>query len=953
MEIKNHRCLIGYCLSFISFCFFLILLAFSSGFSQDRVNDLRDENEFKEKVTFYLDQKVQAVLHQMIQNEKLLLEMVRNVTLELEQRGSKTIRQKDVPFAELYDWPDRLIAEYNKEIDKLTAIVEEAGRLQVLVVQKGKLHLLQPLDNLQVKLTATLNDGRFTKGGLYSSNELLALINDYNREVDALLGFYDQLDLMAETVRIDTVEVREMLADQKSGISRVFDEYAAAPLDTIGQAYAVEVERIESLLQEILKLKEIAHDSNVRVEVALNQLSMELLASLDDRVAAMIQVDHLVPFRYPFALKMFNEWQAKEFVEFRVAFTRHRIIKEALLASASAVEKGRMLEKDLEDALASFMIEDFALSERRFTWVLQDYHADFELAGSRFYRGECYFALNRYEAAQADYESAVENANETDYRAESLFRLMQIADKHHDYAAVARRYKQVESISEFQNQRLLNKCRFLAAYNFLESRSFVAAERALSTISTHSPYYIKGQYLLAIALSGQADYESAISILQFLAQKTNQLARNDLRKGLVDESLLKLGYIHYQLQDYRRSLTYFKLATDPSARNRGRLGVAWAYFKLGNYGKTIANAHALLDQAVTSELCYEALVLVAQAWRELDNDDIAIDALNYVADAQQVFDNSAKFNVERLAIARQINAFVHLEQLALERNDIDAYVDVTENRERLETVLKQFRYYGRTGSTLLDDFAFERESVLGIISELDAMIAEANKDNLHNVMKQADEQRIRLLAVLDRYQADLGIQSKHFFTDYPNSVKEVVEQYRSELLSQVLGEVELERRRLLQDIEQVNKLRSSPLFTGKGRIVSSLEMLAEDFSRLERDSDIFTTWLLNNRVEPSETNFSQWANISAVGISDITMKRIKETDEFIAALAYNNNFVTKTIGSRIDFLAQRVQAYDELIRQLEYELHARRFDEYTEEKESYFRENYFDMQEHEQEAVEE
>ncbi len=903
---------------------------------------------FDHEVASYLDGELQAALQELIRRERLLLALVRNVTAEIDNRGVWPVPGMSTTRG----GPDSetLISSYDSELQKLSRLDREIDRLRRLAQDRNELDLMVPLNNLQEHLLEVIDRSRRRK--FAETGAIQKLIDDYDQEVDALLAVAERLRLLEENHSPSTSAwVQESITEQRRHISETFDRFVPEVADTTSRAYALELERIDTILAEINRLLPVAHKHNLKLEGALSRLRDHLLASVDSQLAATLaseSPEQSIPAKSAAPAENFASWKDRQELRYQMIFGQYRHLKETLLAAATPNEMKRMLARDFADALQSYAASELRLSEAQLSWIMNDYAGHFQLTNARYIRAQCYYHLGRYDSAQADYEK-VAQAPASRFAAASLFRLMRIAAKKRQPARVAHWFEQFQTLTETPSPGIVEKARLLAGYAFLQTGEYERASQSLQAIPEASPNAGAALYLAAIARCGQHDLKAASDMLQSFVEAAGPTGR---QSRLVREALLKLAYIAYETKDYESSLTYFRRVGRGSTRDRSEIGAAWARYQLGQYRQALDATTAFAKSRPASSLTYEALVLAAQAHRQLQDDDAALNALSRVADAQQVFDISAKLNVERAKIARQVNAFSQLERVALQRHDATAYAEILQHRERLEALLESFPYSGRIDANLLEDFAEERREILDQLDAFDKLAERANKKGLANVGRQAAKERARLLKALETYQTDLRIQHKHFFADYPNTVREMEETYRDHFSTWLLSESEQEQRRLKRDLLLLDQLRASVGATGKRIDLARLALLSGTLSRLQGDNEVFRGRLIDNAVQsPGHEEFDRWANISGVGISDITMKRIQESDDQLSGLAYNTAAIDKIITRRKDFLHQRVEAYDELIEELETELQIERADQLREKKERYFRENYFETEERETPAA--
>jgi tetratricopeptide (TPR) repeat protein len=462
------------------------------------------------------------------------------------------------------------------------------------------------------------------------------------------------------------------------------------------------------------------------------------------------------------------------------------------------------------------------------------------------------------------------------------------------------------------------------------------------------------RYLLGIVLVNQQDFANAIEIFEDLIDEESYPWTAPQTTFIQNNSLLKLAYIRYELGEYQLALNYFsKVSPGFSGYDKSLLGAAWANFKLGNYPQTIENVNQLLQDYLASNYTYEALILSAHSKNLLKQQDSALQDYRYVATAQRVLELSDFYNNERKLILDQLTEVEQIEEEILERGDKDLYEVTSQIRDHLHKMLLQFQHRSGTGDSVFEGFVTERDSILQQIEYLDNIIAQASETSETDVANAAYQQRERLMKVLEVFQADSSIHNTNYFIEYPLATKEGTVKYRMAILSDLVQQIDNERRRIRDNLERAERLQGkNAYYTANLNAKFDLEILENELKHLKHRSSQLQAWLVDNQVQDLNTNFDKWADLSGFGISEITFQNIKERDERISDLSTNINSINQILQERRKSLEQKLVELDEQIEQIEEKLRKQKIENEKKKTESYFNESYFDFKGTEDEGVE-
>ncbi|MFQ5636619.1 MAG: tetratricopeptide repeat protein [bacterium] len=901
---------------------------------------------YQSRLSFYLDQKSKTFLSDLAVKEKLLLQMIRNVTNELKSRGKPAVLDDHIGYQKLFGDADNLVAEYDQELNLLVGILQEVSHLQKVVDQTGDLTSWELLVDLREKALNALENRELYQRGFHNRDRVRSLVGEYTSEVDSVLSLHKRLLLLERhTGKQGDIHAQQVVSAQLDSINLLLGNFEVANSDSLTDYYLSELEMLLTALDELETLQARALRLDTDVSLEIEELRRSILSNLDSRMLALIGYDTKLPHGGVRVSDYFREWKAKQYTDYKLHFTQYQIMKKSLLKSATPSERSRMLEKDLLNAFINYVERNYELAEAQFDLIFREYGNYFRsIEAVLFYRAESFFARQLYDSALEDYQRIVTEFPDSDYLGDSLFRLMLIHEKTGRYEQFYQYYEHFKSLSLNVERSTYDKCNYLAGYVYLKDSKYSNARDALSDVSSESKYYPIARYLLGVVLVNQGNYSAAANIFQNLANKENYPWTDSRTAFIRNNSLLKLGYINYEQGQYQQAATNFeKISPGFESFDKALLGSAWAHMKLGDYEKTIENVNRMFGDYLASNYTYEALVLSAHTKKLIKKQDSALHDLRYVANARRALELSDKYNFERKEILSQLSILDHLEEEILERRDKHLYSITSQIRDRLQKMLLQFKSRGSSGSLVLERYEDERNSIMSQVAELDSIISQAVAQGDQGLVSKANNQRNRLLRALEVYQADKAINNVNFFVDYPLATKEGSFKYRKGMLSNVAKELETERQTIrnnLQDIQAIKTKISNA--SGNLNTQMDIEILEDDLKRLSSEAVRFQSWLAEHRVEELNTDFDQWADFSGFGMSDITFSSMREKEESVLQLAQNKESITLIMEQRKKELEDRLHKFEKQAQRIEQELKEEQIEVERRNKEDYFRKLYFD-----------
>ncbi len=932
--------------------FVLILLVFLAGSASPVLAQNPRENEeavkvdFEERLRFYLDEQSKDFLQEMVVKERMLLQLIQNISAEIKSRGAKTILEDQPGFGRLYGAIEGMVKAYNEEIERIKTLIAEITELEDLMVREQRYGMADLFAALKDSLEAVIDNRDLYKKLPATYGYVSSLLKEYDFELDYFKQFYNRLTQMEKAARrLNDYDLLDRIDRQKRRILEIIALGDSTQSDSLKQKladeYFSEVQKTIRVLKELESIQKKASQSDPETFTEVEILRRELLSKMDRRLLKMFGYDDYLPLQGPTVSQMFDEWRKARLSQWEAKFAEYKVMKVFLIKNGDSRERSRMLERDLNDALLNYADGQFRLAELQFAQIIEDYRRYFpKMEAVYFYRAEAQYAQLFYEQAYDGYKKLLADYPDTRFRDEVYLRMLTIAQtlkRKDDFYQLFEKFK---TFADQVHPKLRNRIYYLAGYYFLQNRDTRSAEEALTKIEKGSKYYFPGLYLTGLALANRGAYEGATRIFTLLVDSDLLPWSDPLLAELKNNALLKLGYIYYDRGEYEKALEYLnRISRGVEGRDKVLVGLAWAHMKNGEYEEAIRVVNELFGNYLGSNYTYEALVLAAHCKRLLNQPDDALKDLRYVANARGVLDIANRYNEERRRLLDQLDELAEMEKKVLDRQDRQLYEVISQIKFELQKQILNLGYEGGIGSTLIQEFDSERQAMYRQIQELEQIIAEARKAGRDDVVKTAMAQRQRLIKALMTYQADRQIEHVNYFIDYPLATRESSSKYRKRVLQEMLRDMELEKARIQKALQKARELvKKHPEQATRIDLVA----LQEDLEHLQDRMDRFQTWLSEHDVEEISTDFDHWADFSGFGLSDITMQEIQKRDEKILQYTQNVMFIEELMRRRRKALEERLARFDAEMEKIRQELEAEQLRLRKLEHEKIFEKLYFD-----------
>jgi len=901
--------------------------------------------EFESRLRFYLDLKTKRFLRKMAVKEGVLLEMIRNVTDEIQARGKAGALDGDFGFDLVYGKSNQILEEFDAEIESIKNIVKELDKLEVTIQRMDDLKLLKEVEQVKDRLLGALDDQKLATKKL-TRQQVANMIEDYSGEINRILKIYEDIELFQKKARgIGDTEIVKQLDIQKQRVIHALEQsrIAGAAPETVVQNYIEEAASIVNILEQIDVLNEqIGVDSTLNLDV--ETVRDNIIANVDERIFKLFGYQTGKDFSGVTITEYFNTWKAERVAEYQLKLTRYQILRESLIKSATAKERNRMLEREITNALLNYSEEKYELSELLFTNIYEAYETYYpNLDGVIFYRSEANYANHYYDVAMSGYKKLINDYPASQYVGQSYLRMAMISYTYGLNSEFIRNFDKARQSQGIEAEDL-NKLHYIAAHLYVKDRRFKDAETVLNGIKENSKYYMAAQYLQGIVLTNLEKFTQAKNIFEKLTDQQNY-PWTDLNTSIIrNESLLKLGYIHYQRGEYKKASSYFdQVSKGYEGYDSSLLAQAWTNLKKGEYDNAINKVDLICNNYLLSNYTYEALVLSAHCKRIQHRNDEAIKDFQYVTNAKHVLNRVQEYNKEREHILQQLDELEILEEDIFEHQNKRLYPEVVRIRDIINDALMAFRYRGAVSSRLLEEYNDERKILIRQIEEFENIITFAEEQGNKRMKSDALKQRDRLVSVLEKYQLEQSVSGVSYFMDYPLATKEGGIIYRRGIVKKLLSELLVEKQRVQDDLQIVAELTSISGDQTRMDATIDLEIIGEELQDLHNQLNQFQVWLANHQVEQVHSDAERWADLSGFGLSDLNYMSYQERIKKITSYSKNLNEIDMVLGEKRKNLEERIWRFDNEVKKIQKEMEAEQIRLEKLEKEKYFQEIYFEI----------
>ena len=907
---------------------------------------------FDEKLQFYLNENTIHVIKELYDRELQLANLVQIIHDEVAARGKKGIKD-DSGFTQVFGAQEEIIKEYERELAWLVKVYDDLNYLKEIADYVNDVDNSMNVLDAKSNIFAALDDRELFKKGFYTPEYIGRMVDEYTDELDSLLNIYDALEHIK--VRAEAYNDQEALGQiqsQEAQVLKILSQWGKlGPLSEEDyQQYQDEIQKAHETVKDIKSQETAVLSKDLD---RLREIEKGLVNSLDKTVYDLLANAEYSLDVFPTVEEFSKNWKAERLADVKVRLTQYQIIWNKLLSTADEDQKKRMYSAELNNGLLNYSQQKYRTAEYQFLDILNQYDLlSQESIAIKYYIGEARWHRLAYQQAKEQFEELA-SSTPSNYTIESLVRLMQYELDFGTSAQFYQYYNLVEQNREYGRGDIVYYAHYLVANKQFENRQYFEAQKLLDKIPETSEFYLPSQLLKGIILNNLNKFDEAIPIFTALtAEKSypwTDLNVADIR----NTALLRLGLIYYQKGQFFNAIENFdKVSKGFEKYDEALISHAWAKFRQNDFESAQQLSFELLRDQFASDFTYEALVLYGHCNQILNSNENALDAYRYVVRARGVLDVKKDFDNERTNMRDKVDQLELIEDQAIDKRQAGLYLEISRLKNELNEFLVATRERGDTGTQLIQDYYEERLDVVDRLVELDEIIEWAFNEGRGDVAVKADQQRTRLIAALETYQGDQTVSNTTYLVDYPLAAREASMVYRRETWGDVYRDMSLEKGRIEQTLADVEEYQARLSTAGAVSSKMDLEVLQFDINNLRDRLDLVRKAMTETGFEQPNSNADYWSDISGFGMSDIIYKEREEKLEQIDDYANRLQIIKDIFQTRQDELFARVDEFETDLIRIQNNLLSRKIQLEQLEKDTYFRNYYFETREFEEETWE-
>ena len=928
-----------------TFLFVIFLLAGSSlSLAPDKT---RLEKQYEAHVWQMIDEKTSDFYYDMVYKEQFLSVLMDNLVEELKER-----RKEKQPISQIFDAlvshdrsddSDSLIQAYSQEIRRVLGLMDQLKQLEKEADQKNNLSVQTRAEAIKDKLKRAV-EGKtrvsFSKTDKLSQN----LISEYRAEINQILTIFKELDRYEVIAKAENNQMAlSKINQEKSHLEQVLSGQVSHSDNTFAAQYYREMENIISVLYQLDHFRSQVNSDQEDLLFKIDALKENVLANVDRKLLRVLGYTDFGLLSNESKFDEFlEEWKATQIFNYKIKLTRVRLLRQQLIQDSNLAQLNRMFRRDLADALVSYNREEYPLAELEFRELLSEYPFG-DMEDIRYHLAEIYMAQGKYEKAKRTFGYVIRQFPNSKYVNESYFKILLITEALHQDDQYFNIYKKLEArFQKVPKDETYEKAHYLTGYVYFKKENYNQAIAALRTIPEASDYSLSSRFLLASAYAGKQQYRSAAKIFRKLvadAQKNTSDSRANLIKN---NSLLKLGMIYYENNESKLALKYFdRVTAGNNAYQDALIGKAWAEFREGQLKYTVEDLDRLFWNFMSSNYVYEAKTLSAHCYKMMGQPGRAVRDLRYVENAKKALAILTGKNKERKVLASRLQELDNMQEDALKRGDRLRFQEVVYLKQKIKRIMEKTYPSGKSGLYMMDEFDLERQRLEDLVSDLETYEKIVRKLGYRDLTKNIDNTKNRLLAILGSYTPNKWVGETDFLASYPFLQRQSMVQYKRQVLSGMLTEIQSELKQVRNDQNNVEKLVAE---ARKRKDVKSLVRLDFNGENLENLSDRLEEYVvyLNGELDDSpEENVQYYADFSGFGVSDIDFVRLQNIDTKIKNYYNYISLINNVLNVQQLALKDHIYSMNDSLRRVQRRLQQRQMQEYRKAMDTYFTQKYF------------
>ena len=897
------------------------------------------KSRMEKRLQELIDERMDDFYREMIVRESYLTYLIKSINREIRLRTKEGIPVNPEDLDEAMGVPVNLIQDYQKELSRVLALYDELTKLEKQAGRRATPELMRKMSSLKARLADLLGAKTPASSAIYDAKTANRLIEAYSNELMRLVEILRELKRLQ--AKAPAARYREQIAQLEKEVGRYLDISLPAT-STYADRYMQETMKVVEVLRQLDALDRQTPPARLELHLKIRKVKDSLLRSVDRRALLALGYRNIHYYADRKRLEeYFEEWQAQQILWYRAKVQQAEFLRRKLLESATAEQRRRMFEADVLYAAEQFNNGNFGLAERLFRNILNLY-SPANSEEFRYYLAESIWQQHRpFEAVQL-YREIAQKVPGTDIAHKSLYRLMMHAERFRQYLRFFSYADQlIREMNGQKNRHFPEEVALYAAFVANQLGRIQKSETYLAEIPQSSPVFAQAKFLHAENLIQKGETAKAVPVLRALTERKGKALLRESR-NLQDQARFKLALIFYKQGDL---LETRRLLQDISPGADGYDAVimarAWTEFRLGNLQKAADELDLLLWNDFTSPYFYEAMMLSAHCNRLLGNLRSAIRKVRYVENAKKMRRLSGDILQEKERLQRVLSQLENLEAEVVTAGDIPAYEQVMNLKRNVILALQAIAYHGDPGLQPAREAQDEEQRITDLISQLKdyERISRAlgNRTLTKRIRKTLrslsdDLVRARRLQIVGRVDV---------FADYPLAQEESKDRYKAARVRKMKRQVAEEKRQLAAYKQELRQLIRKAREKNNLDALSRLEYRGASLADLEKRLEVFSVYLQESDTPPPETDFTQWADFSGFGMSDLDFVRMRTIDHTVAQRNDLIGVINETIRRQQRALQKKIALLDDRIDALEKEELRKKIRREQDRRRRYFEEQYF------------
>jgi len=602
-----------------------------------------------------------------------------------------------------------------------------------------------------------------------------------------------------------------------------------------------------------------------------------------------------------------------------------------------------MFERALRQALEGYAAGDYALSRLQLRDLI-DMYPDRLLDDVLYYASESSYGMNYFDEALDGYHRLVRTYPASEFQSKALVKLIYIYYIYNEFNKLSEAYDQLLQRRNDLQPETLGTISYLVGYAHFKSGSFNQALRYLRDVAPESPYFYPALYLSGACFSNLGKDDLALSIYTRLLKEEGENDENPILSQIKDNILLKLGMIYYEQGDNERAVAFFnQVSQNFQQYDLSLIGKAWSAYRAGKPGEALRSVEWVLQNSMISNYVYEARVLAANSKALLGQGDEAIRDLKSVYQTGIRVEELNTSPAENQQLVASMQDIESIQNQYLDEKDRDLMGGIGSIRRFLGSSPLKTANLSETSNQPDAVLVQRAESLSQTISDLDWLEDVSQAIGTRPYLDEIRRLRRDFIQLLDDHTLRFTMLVSDPGDD-PLVRRLGMEEYIKYLFSSSLVQILREKQQVNLEIQQIvsslNEIDWDTQFDSAIQMEIRKEELEDYYGRLNQ----YEVWLRENFPKEFRVELDRWTTFSGYGISNINFSRIQDLDERISQISQTIDAIENVFSAKRKGLERRIQGLLSDVETIEEQMRLEAEKKELEEKDRFFRSQYFDKQ---------